>query len=290
MKLENVTKILNEKKVLNRINFELAPGEIVGLVGRNGSGKTTIFRTITNQYQLDEGTISINNRSLTDYPEERQQIFYIDEKDNFLSFYNLKNINDFYRFAYPNFDQDFFLNLIQDSQFSLQWNFRQLSKGMQGLFLMILALSSNAKYVLLDEPFDGLDVIVRKKVVGLLLENLNETPRGILITSHNLTELENIVDRVLLIKGNTISENYQLETIREQAKKIQFVFRSKTVPQIIKEHSKALKFHGRVITAVFEDFTPELALKIKELDPIFYEELPLTLEDLFEANLRTEEI
>ena len=100
-------------------------------------------------------------------------------------------------------------------------------KGMQGLYKMILAIASNADYLLLDEPFDGLDIIVRKKVIGLLLENLSESNRTAIIASHNLNELENIIDRALLIKGRTIAKDYRLETMRENARKIQFVFRGK---------------------------------------------------------------
>lgn len=153
---------------------------------------------------------------------------------------------------------------------------------------MILALSSNAKYLLLDEPFDGLDVIVRKKVIGLLLENLSDGKRTALIASHNLNELENIINRALLLKGNTITHDYRLEDLREHAKKIQMVFKTKRVPDCVKMNSKALQFQGRVVTALFENFTSKLSEEIQALEPVLFEELPLTLEDLFEANLSQE--
>uniref|UniRef100_UPI00403F7AAE ATP-binding cassette domain-containing protein n=1 Tax=Candidatus Enterococcus willemsii TaxID=1857215 RepID=UPI00403F7AAE len=288
MKLCHVTKKIDKQTILEDINFELATNEIVGLIGRNGSGKTTLFRTISGQYYTDGGEITITHDNLEINPHDRQEIFYIDEKENFLSHYSLKKINQFYRTAYPRFDQDLFLQLIQEHQLSLNLNYKRMSKGMQGLFQMILAIASNATYLLLDEPFDGLDVIVRKKVIGLLLENLSDTKRTALIASHNLNELEHIIDRALILKGNTITQDYHLEELREHAKKIQMVFKTKKVPDIIKQNSKALNFQGRVVTALFERFTPELEKEIKELDPILFEELPLTLEDLFEANLSQE--
>lgn len=98
---------------------------------------------------------------------------------------------------------------------------------MQGLFNMILAISSNARFLLLDEPFDGLDVIVRKEVIGLLLEHISDNQRTALIASHNLNELENLADRVLLLKNQTIIKDYRLEEMRESAKKIQMVFKTK---------------------------------------------------------------
>ncbi len=290
MKLSHVTKKIEQQIILEDINFELSAGEIVGLVGRNGSGKTTLFRTIAGQYYTDGGEIAITDHNIEHDPQFKQNIFYIDEKENFLGSYSLKKINQFYRIAYPNFDQDLFLSLIKAHQLPINLPYKRMSKGMQGLFQMILALASNAKYLLLDEPFDGLDVIVRKKVIGLLLENLGESNRTALIASHNLNELENIIDRALLLKGNTITHDYRLEDIREQAKKIQMVFKTKKVPELIKKNSKALNFQGRVVTALFENFTDELAADIKRLDPLVFEELPLTLEDLFEANLSQESL
>ncbi len=286
MIVQGLTKNINQKSVLENITFELAGNEIVGLIGRNGSGKTSLFRLIAGHYLPDAGDILIEDQSIYDNSTVKEQIFFIDEKENFLKSYSLKKINVFYQLSYPAFDQDLFLQLMQQHELSLQASYRQLSKGMQGLFQMILAISSNASYLLLDEPFDGLDVIVRKQVIGLLLEHLSENNRTALIASHNLNELESLVDRALLLKDNKISKDYRLEHMRENAKKIQLVFKTKKIPAIVKENSKLIDFQGRVITAVFENFTPELAAKIQEHEPLVFEELPLSLEDLFEANLK----
>ena len=290
MKVSHLTKTIDQKLILEDITFDLTSNELVGLIGRNGSGKTTLFRTIAGHYYTDSGEITIDDKNIETMPKERQHIFYIDEKENFLNQYSLKKINAFYRAAYPNFDQDLFVSLMQEHELPLRLSYNRMSKGMQGLFQMILAVCSNATYLLLDEPFDGLDVIVRKKVIGLLLENMSETKRTTLIASHNLDELENIVDRALLLKGNTITQDYRLEDVREHARKIQMVFKTKKVPEFVKQHSKVLTFQGRVVTALFENFTDELANKIHALEPIVFEELPLTLEDLFEANLTNESL
>jgi ABC-2 type transport system ATP-binding protein len=290
MKITGLTKKIEQKTIIENITFTLNKNEIVGLIGRNGSGKTTLFRTIASQYQLDAGKITIDEQALLDAPQLKEAIFYIDEKENFLSSYSLKKINGFYRSAYTNFDQNLYLELMQSNELPLNHSYRRMSKGMQGLYKMILALASNATYLLLDEPFDGLDIIVRKKVIGLLLENLSEANRTAIIASHNLNELENIVDRALLIKGKTIEKDYQLETMRENARKIQLVFRSKQVPAFIKQHSKLITRQGRVIVALFEDYNSELAEQIRQLDPLVFEELPLNLEDLFEANLSQESL
>ena len=286
MKVMKLSKMIEGKQILNDIHFELKANEIVGLIGRNGSGKTTLFRTLTGQYLPDKGEIELDGISLLTATQSKSELFYIDEAENFLAPYTLKTINQFYRTAYPNFNQDLFLTLTGSHQLPLHVNYHGLSKGMQGLFNMILAISSNARFLLLDEPFDGLDVIVRKEVIGLLLEHISDNQRTALIASHNLNELENLADRVLLLKNQTIIKDYRLEEMRESAKKIQMVFKTKKIPSLVKEHSRLLTIQGRVITAIFEDFNQDLANKIQTLQPVLFEELPLSLEDLFEANLK----
>lgn len=290
MRVQQLEQTIGQKNILKDLSFSLDKNEIVGLIGRNGSGKTTLFRTIAGQYQLNHGELFIDDKNVAQHPEMRQEIFYIDEKENFLSNYSLNKIGQFYRAVYPKFNQDLFLELLQTHQLSKRLLYKRLSKGMQGLFLMILAIVSNAPYLLLDEPFDGLDVIVRKQVIGLFVENLSQSNRSAIIASHNLNELEGIIDRALILKGQTIVQDYRLETLREQARKIQFVFQAKKVPEVVKQHSKVIHIQGRVITALFEQFPEELATEILSFEPILFEELPLTLEDLFEANLNREKI
>lgn len=291
MKVNNLQKTIDGQAILEEINFSLNPQEIVGLVGRNGSGKTTLFRTLAGHYLLDDGEVTIAGMDLAKAVEQKTQLFYIDELDNFLKYYSLKKINEFYRLAYPKFDQDRYLALLKENEFHQRMSYRRLSKGMQGLYQMILAISSEANYLLLDEPFDGLDVIVRKKVIALLLDHLATHENcSIMIASHSLVELEGIIDRVLLLKGKSIVKDYSLEQMREHARKLQLVFRRKGVPAFVKEQAKLLSIQGRVVTVIFEEYTPELASQLKALEPVVMEELPLSLEDLFEANLRQEKM
>lgn len=291
MKVNNLQKTIDGQVILEEINFSLNPQEIVGLVGRNGSGKTTLFRTLAGHYLLDDGEVTIAGMDLAKAVEQKTQLFYIDELDNFLKYYSLKKINEFYRLAYPKFDQDRYLALLKENEFHQRMSYRRLSKGMQGLYQMILAISSEANYLLLDEPFDGLDVIVRKKVIALLLDHLATHENcSIMIASHNLVELEGIIDRVLLLKGKSIVKDYPLEQMREHARKLQLVFRRKGVPAFVKEQAKLLSIQGRVVTVIFEEYTSELADQLKALEPVVMEELPLSLEDLFEANLRQEKM
>lgn len=285
MKIENLQKGIDQQDILQDINLTFKQGEIVGLIGRNGSGKTTFFRSLAGHYELDQGKIFINQEDIQINKILRQKIFYIDEQYNFLSSYSLNKLLFFYQHAYAGFNKEKYLSLTKKNKLHPHLKYRAMSKGMQGLYKTILAICSNAEYLLLDEPLDGLDVIVKKNVLGILLEDVSENNRSIIISSHNLNELESIIDRALILKHTRIQLDYHLEALRENARKIQLVFKTKKVPTLVKENSQLLHFQGRVITAIFENYTEELQTLIQAEQPILFEELPLTLEDVFEANL-----
>ncbi|MEI5992611.1 ABC transporter ATP-binding protein [Candidatus Enterococcus mansonii] len=289
MKIEHLEKNIDQHMILKEINLTINQGEITGLIGRNGSGKTTFFRLIAGHYELDQGKILIDDEDIQSNRTLKQKIFYIDEQYNFLSGYSLDKLFLFYQQAYPTFNKGKYLELTKQNQLHPKLNYRSMSKGMRGLYTMILAICSNAEYLLLDEPLDGLDVIVKKNVLGLLLDDVSENSRSVIISSHNLNELENIIDRALILKNKQIQLDYHLETLRESARKIQMVFKTKKVPQIVKENSQLLHFQGRVVTAIFENYTEELKGRIQVEQPLLFEELPLTLEDVFEANLGNEQ-
>ncbi|QMU08930.1 ATP-binding cassette domain-containing protein [Levilactobacillus suantsaii] len=283
--VKDLSKTIEHRDIITGIDFQWHPGEIVGLVGRNGVGKTTLFRTMTNQYVADKGTVTIDEHDLKQEPAYQRQLFFIDTQYNFLGNYRLAELPDFYRLVYADFDADRYRDLLQRFNLTASDQYRQLSKGMRALVNVILALTSNAPYILLDEPFDGLDVIVRENIATMVIDEVADQQKGFLISSHDLNELDGLSDRVLLLKASRLVHDYNLEDVRAQAKKLQLVFAGKEIPAIVKKHSRLIRVSGRVLVVVFPDYTPELAEQLQALDPVLMEELPLTLEDLFRANL-----
>lgn len=155
------------------------------------------------------------------------------------------------------------------------------SKGMKGLFGLILALSVGADYILLDEPMEGLDIISQKSITGILLREVEQRKLGIIISSHRLKDLEPIADYIHILQDNHIEETYHLESLREQAVKIQIAFENKKIPAILLENGKVINKYGRVYTILFRNMNPTLYAAIKQEKPIFMDELAVTLEDLF---------
>lgn len=191
-----------------------------------------------------------------------------------------RTIGEYYQALYETFDSSLYQQLVADYQLPNK-RYQQYSKGMQGLLMVIAAYASNCKYLIFDEPLDGLDVMIRKQVIDLLLDTISEGQRSILISSHNLVELEKIVDQVAFLKNHTISSTLELEQRKLMTKKIQFVFKQKEIPQTVKDYGRILSVNGRVVIAVFDDYSAEVNNQLLALAPVLFEELPLTLEDLF---------
>lgn len=288
MKVNHIEKSIDGKLILEDITFELNKGEILGIIGRNGVGKTTLFRTLMNHYTKDKGTIEIDEKDIETNRELYEHLFYLDIQNNPIAKMAPVAIGKYYQKIYSTFDSEKYDKLIATNNLPKNKNYHQFSKGMQGLFNIILAISSNASYLILDEPFDGLDVIVKKQVLKLLLNEISLSDKAVLVSSHNLTELETLLDRALILKDGTIVNEYHLEETKASMKKIQMVFKDKKVPRIIKENAKILTVQGRVMIGLFKEITPEMQQEIDQLNPVLFDEIPITLEDLFSSNLTDE--
>ena len=287
--IKGLSEKIGDKDILKDINISLVLGEIVGLIGRNGVGKTTLFRSIAGQYIPDAGDILIDDQWVKEDLTLKEKLFYLDTQNNFFDSYTIDKIADFYELAYQTFDREKYNNWVIEYDLPRQTKYRQFSKGMQGLFNIVLAFSTGAPYVILDEPLDGLDVIVRKQVFQIIIDAVSEDQRGVLISSHNLEELDRLIDRAIVLKGSHIVSDYRLEDTRSEARKVQLVFKSKEIPTFVKENSRAISIQGRVVVVLFEHYSAELEAQIQAEDPALFEELPLTLEDLFRASISAKE-
>lgn len=284
MRVVKLKKALGKKETLNDVSFELKNGEITGLIGRNGSGKTTLFRTMSGIYNKDEGDVFINKQSLRTFPELKEQLFYLDERYHFLGNQTPKRIEGYYQEFYSSFDSEKYYSLLLKYKLDETLKINQLSKGNQALFKMILAFSSQARFYLFDEPFDGLDIIIKKKVMGLLLNEVSTKHCAIMISSHNLIELEDVIDHALFLKDGQIKKDFYLEDIKSVTKKYQMVFQKKEIPALIRNNCHIIHVHGRVLIGIFDKMTDDLYEEILAINPVLFEEVPVTLEDIFSSH------
>ncbi|WP_252899733.1 ABC transporter ATP-binding protein [Lactococcus fujiensis] len=201
----------------------------------------------------------------------------------------LKTIDNYFSLIYPLFDSDRFWSLIEEYKIGDQ-QFQKFSKGEQCLIIVILALCTDCSYIILDEPLDGLDVIVRKQVVDLMIDTISDQERSIILASHNLHELEKLADQVAILNNKTISTILDLTTVKMSIHKIQVAFKDSNLPQFVREAAESIISEGRVTTIIFDNYSEALKQRIIAEEPIFIEDLPLSLEDILVSKFSKEKL
>ncbi|WP_088102442.1 ABC transporter ATP-binding protein [Halalkalibacter urbisdiaboli] len=284
MRIDQLTKTIHGETIIEKIDFSIEPGKVTGLIGRNGAGKTTLLRLMVGILKPSAGDVKLDGKSIYQYPQLKADIVFVPDSSEALKTYTIKEIVNLYKAIYPKFDQELFYQLIE--QFNLPQNgkINSFSKGMKALFALVLAFSTRAKYVLLDEPTDGLDVIVKKQMLQFIVEAVADYNVAVVISSHRLDELEYLADSIVMIKEGKVASSYSLDSLKVSYKKVQAVFPA-GLPSSIQEKTTILQQTGKVFILVLEGDLQEGMEMIRQARPIFYEELPITLEDLFVAKL-----
>lgn len=290
MHVHGLAKTIENKSVLSDINFDLKPGEITALIGRNGVGKTTLFSTLTGIYTPDAGDVMIDGKNVYRQPEVKRHIFFLEDNMNYFNTYSVKAVVQIYQSVYSSFDREYFLMLMNKFDLPIKAKLMSFSKGRKALFFIILAFSLNVRYLLLDEPMDGLDYIVKDKILAFLSEAVAAKQTSVLIASHRLDELEEIADRVLILKGSHIELDYYMDEIRTRALKIQVAFKTNKVPAFVKSGAKLLARNGRIYTLLIEENVEAFCKEIQGQQPILYEELPIKIADVFRVYLADEKV
>jgi len=196
LKVTNLKKTIDNQTILDDVSFTLQRGNIIGLLGRNGAGKTTLLRTMVGILDPDEGCVTYEDTDIHKNPETKQKIVYVPDSTNILNGYTVKEIVKFYKSVYAAFDEAYFYELLE--RFNLpNKRIRSYSKGMKALLAIILAVSTKAEYIILDEPTNGLDPIVKRQILQFLVGEVAEKEITIFISTHHLDEVEQIADTII---------------------------------------------------------------------------------------------
>ncbi|SDO29031.1 ABC transporter ATP-binding protein [Alkalicoccus daliensis] len=284
MEVKHISKVIHHQTILADIEFEVIPGNIVGIVGRNGAGKTTLLRSMAGILKPTKGDITIDGQSIFLKPSLKAQTIFVPDSSEALKNYSTKELIYLYKSIYPHFDQQYLEALM--NRFSLEPinKIGNYSKGMKALFTLIVAFATKAKYILLDEPTDGLDVIIKKQILQILIEEVADKDVAVIISSHRLDELEFMANDVILIKDGRVDSHYELDSMKELYKKIQLVFETE-LPEEIAENTYVLEQTGRVSTVLIPRDSTAVEELISSYHPLLYEELSMSLEDYFIAKL-----
>lgn len=283
IEVNNFTLKFEDKIILDNISFKCGDGQIIGLVGPSGIGKSSLIKSIVGIYEGENGEILVNGKKIYDNVEAKREISYVPDEHQSFSLVSLDEMVGNYKIIYPNFSTKTFEEINNIFKIPLKKRYFNLSKGMKVRFNLLLALSLNSNVVILDEPFSGLDPILKEKVLKLIVSEASKHNKTILISSHNLIELERICDEVIMIDDGKIAYQNNLVDMKKSTKKIQVAF---DLPVYIEdliniEGIFKLSQLGRVFTIVTDKYDKEFLDKLNKFKPLFIEEIDLSLEEVF---------
>ena len=283
IKVNNLVKTFDGFRALDGLTMTVEPGSIYGLVGPNGAGKSTVLRHIAGVYRPDSGTVLVDGQPVYENPAVKQGIAVIPDELYYFNSASTRDMMKFYRGIYPQFDDKRYHALreafpeVDDRQ-----PIRRLSKGMQKQSAFWLALCCAPKLLVLDEPVDGLDPVMRRQVWSLLMGDVAQRGTTVLISSHNLRELEDVCDHVGILSHGKVLLERSLTDLQDNMVKLQIAFAQAEPPAFPKDlHILHTAQVGRVFTLILRGSPADIKARMAPLNPILMEALPLSLEEIF---------
>jgi ABC-2 type transport system ATP-binding protein len=251
-------------------------GSVYGLVGPNGAGKSTAIRLMTGIYRPDSGSITLEGMPVYENPVNKVRMGYIPDDVFYFPSASMEEMRSFYKGIYPQFDDGLYQKLFDVFQLPKKGAIRRFSKGMQKQAAFHLALCTRPEMLILDEPVDGLDPVMRRQVCSLILSDVASAGTTVLISSHNLRELEDVCDHVGIMDHGKMMLERSLADMQGATHKLQLVGDVPAGLQVIHESEQ-----GRLKTLIVRGDARELALKVSASNPIYFDVLPLSLEEIF---------
>ena len=283
IQVNNVVKTFDGSRALDGLTMRVERGSIYGLVGPNGSGKSTILRHITGVYRPDSGSVLVEGKPVYEDPEVKARIAVIPDELYYFNSASTRDMMRFYRGVYPKFDMERYETLRKAfPEVDEKAPIRRLSKGMQKQSAFWLALCCDPEILVLDEPVDGLDPVMRRQVWSLLMGDVAQRGTTVLVSSHNLRELEDVCDHVGILSHGKVLLERSLTDLQDNVVKLQVAFNEPELPQLPKDmnilHIGQL---GRVYTLIVRGDPSEIKTRMAVYSPILLEALPLSLEEIF---------
>ena len=278
----DITKKFDALYALSDMNIHIKKGSVYGLVGPNGAGKTTFIKALMSIYKTDGGTLTIDGEDKIDDENLKQRIVYISDDLYFFPGYSIKKTADFYASVYESWDNDTFLKLQEIFNIDINRKVRKLSKGMKKQVAFMMGISSKPDIMVLDEPVDGLDPVMRRNIMNVILTEVEKRNMTVLISSHNLRELEDICDHVgIMHKGKVVIEK-SLDDVKGNIHKLQVAFDAFSPAEFEASFDILHKEEfGSVKQYIIRGDSAEIMEKAGKFNPILSDLLPLSLEEVF---------
>lgn len=282
IQIENVTKRFEGHVALNCVNVSVASGSVYGLVGPNGSGKTTLIKCLCGVYRTDGGRICIGGETVYDNPQLKGRISYIPDDLYFPPTYTPRDMATLYQSLYPSFSWERYRELSALFELDEKKRIAHFSKGMQKQVAFWVSMSCRPDVVILDEPVDGLDPVMRKKVWSVLLQEVEQRQVTVLISSHNLRELEDVCDHVGILHRGEVLLQKALSDMKSDTYKLQIAFEN-DFPEALRQELTILNHTqtGRVHMLILRGTREAILNAVEAYEPLLADLIPLTLEEVF---------
>ena len=276
LEMKNVTKSFGGFKALDNLNLTVPTGAVYGLVGPNGAGKSTAIRHLTGLFRPDAGEITMDGEKIYENPAVKGKIGYIPDDVFYFPSATMEDMRKFYRGMYENFDDQLYEKLCDIFRLPQKSLIRRFSKGMQKQGAFHLAICTRPQVLILDEPVDGLDPVMRRQVWSLILSDVESRGTTVLISSHNLRELEDVCDHVGIMDHGKMLLEKSLEDMQGATHKLQLAGEVPEGLDIVHESAS-----GRLKTLIVRGDPEKITEILEAAKPAYYDLLPLSLEEIF---------
>lgn len=276
LEMKNVIKNFGHFKALNDLSMTVPRGAVYGLVGPNGAGKSTAIRHLTGIYRQDRGTVTLDGVPIFENPVAKERIGSIADEIFFFPSATLEDMRHYYQGIYPKFDEKIYLKLSEAFSLPKKMPLRRFSKGMQKQAAFHLILCTRPEVLILDEPVDGLDPVMRRQVWSLILSDVAQHETTVLISSHNLRELEDICDHVGIMDHGRMLLERSLADMQGSTVKLQLVGQPPEGIEVLHASQS-----GRLNTLIVRGTAEQVEAKVWETQPAYFDVLPLSLEEIF---------
>ena len=282
LEAKNIVKTFDGFRALDGATLTVPKGTVYGLVGPNGAGKSTIIRHFTGVYRPDSGEVLLDGQPIYENPEVKQRLTVIGDDWYYFPQASIAEMAKLYAGMYPAFNWERYAKMKEVFPLNDKQMIRRMSKGMQKQAAFWLTMCCMPEYLILDEPVDGLDPVMRRQVWSLLLGDVAERGTTVLVSSHNLRELEDVCDHVgIMNKGKVLLER-SLSDLQDNTVKLQVAYQSEEEPTLPAELQVLHRSRvGRVYTYIMRGNAETICRRMQITEPLLLEAIPLTLEEIF---------
>jgi len=283
IKVEAINKRFDELQAVRNLSLHVRKGSIYGLLGSNGAGKSTFLKILAGVYKPDSGVVTVNDQSVYEKTTTKQTVLFISDHPYFFNLASLQDMASFYAGVYERWNMKRYEQLTKHFRMDPKKRLNRMSKGMQRQAAFILTLSVMPDVMVLDEPFDGLDPVIRQQMKNLIMQDVADRELTLIVSSHNLREMEDFCDYVGVLHEGSLLFERDLDELRTDIHKLQIAFKNIPNKDKLMKGLDVLHYElkGSIVFLIVKGQKEEILFKVNQLKPAVVDMLPLTLEEIF---------